>query len=256
MGQLLEKIRNWIDGDEPRHLEDMMANVKPASPSMQFIVRIVDAIRADLTSGTYIPSTDISPAYFPPIYYIFLSESDLKNWTGERREHLQSRIAEGVMKKIGELDSRKITQTVRIEVKPDGTLNPGQVRVQPLTETSRTQDDLLSEEKETVRDPNFALPVLYRLAIYENERLLETRDIVNREIHIGRSKVANIALLGDDRIGRRHAILFFDDGTLSIEAVNENPTRIAGEPLPNRHRRTLKDGDRIEVYKFTLVPKL
>src|SRR5688572_27089358 len=120
MADLWQRIRNWIDDDGAEsQLENMRAEAKPGSPSMQFIVRVVEAIKLDLLSGTYIPSTANSPAYFPPAYYVFLGESDIKNWSGDRLEHFRSRVAEGVMRKIGDLDKMNTVQTVRIEVKPD-----------------------------------------------------------------------------------------------------------------------------------------
>ncbi len=256
MGQLWQRFRKWIDGDEAEHhLENMMADAKPGSPSMQFIVRVVDKIRADLVSGTYIPSTDNSPAYFPPIYSVFLSESDMKNWSGERLEHFQSRVAEGVMKKINELDKRKTTQTVRIEVKPDGTLNPGQIRVQSLSETTKTQGEGTSGELPTVHDTT-SRPVLYKLEIHENGDLKETHEVSQKEIYVGRGDKAKIKLTGDDRIGRIHASLIFDGSGLSVMSMNDNPTSIQGEFLERRERRTLSDGDPIDIYHFKLIPRL
>ncbi len=58
MADMLKRIRKWIDGEDAEQpLEKMATDPKPGSPSMRFIVRIVDAIKADLISGgSYIPT--------------------------------------------------------------------------------------------------------------------------------------------------------------------------------------------------------
>lgn len=257
MANLWQRIREWIDGDVAEHqLENMMINAKPGSPSMQFIVRVVDAIKSDLVSGTYIPSTDNAPAYFPPIYYVFLSESDIRTWTGERLEHFQSRVAEGVMRKMTELDKKKTAQTVQIEVKPDANLNPGQIRVQSFGDSSKTDDGKLSAERPTVQDTSVNKPVLYKIEIHVNGTLIRTESVVHREIYVGRGETANIQLSGDDRIGRLHASIIFDDSEVSVSSVNENPMLVDGVLLLKGQRSSLHDGAKIEIYHFTLICRI
>lgn len=252
-----QKIRNWIDRDEGEHLlEDMVRNTASSSPSMQFIVRIVDLIRADLVSGSYIPSTEISPAYFPSIYYVFISAPDAKDWTGERLDHLRARVAEGTMRKINELDKRKTTQTVHVEVKTDGTLNPGQVRVQPSNETTPTHHGKISAELPTVPDTTTELPTLYSIEVYEGSDLVATHKVVYGEIYVGRDKSCLIRLDGDNRVGRVHASFILEDGVLVVSALHDNPIRVDSDVITKKEKRTLSGGEKIGIYNHTLVPRI
>ena len=265
------RIRRWIDeGNGVQPLEEMMKNPPTPSPSMDFIVRIVNAIRADLVSGTYIPSTDISAAYFPPIYYVFLSEPDIRGWKGERLEHLQARVAEGVMKKISELDKRKTTQTVRIEVKPDGTLNPGQIRVQSLDSFVRStgQYDVdqagmtprlevkSGDERRTEKDTSRAQSQVYDLQIFLNGILDQELTVERAELIVGRGTKADIKLKDiDARIGREHCKLLFGDGAVFCVAMNDNPTIVNDNILNRDDKAQIFEGDTIRVYGYELKAK-
>lgn len=259
MGERWQRFRRWIDNEKEEHrLEEIIQHAKPGSPSMKFIVRIVDAIKTDLVSGgAYIPSTENSPAYFPPVYYVFISESDSKAWTGSRLTDLQTKVAEGVMRKVAELDRNTTTQTIRIDVRTDATINDGQIKVQSLNEFTKTADEAEKpiEERPTKKDKG-KRPVLYQLEIWHGNEKQEVRDVTQKEIEIGRGVNANVKLVDDERVGRRHANLLFENNELFAISMNENPTTIGDDILGVGQRRKLSDSDEIRIYDFTLIPKL
>lgn len=258
MGERWQRFRRWIDNEKEEHrLEEIIQHAKPGSPSMKFIVRIVDAIKTDLVSGgAYIPSTENSPAYFPPIYYVFISESDSKEWTGSRLTDLQTKVAEGVMRKVAELDRSTTTQTIRIDVRTDATLNAGQIKVQSRNQFTKTADEAQTPiELRPTKKSKGKRPILYQLEVWHRDEKQEVRDVTEKEIEIGRGPDANVKLI-DEEIGRTHANLLFENKELYVISMNENPTSVGEEILEIGKRRKLSDSDEIRICDFTLIPRL
>lgn len=136
---ILEKVRNWIDGDSSeRALEQAAkdAQVKPRSEAEQFIVKIAREVESvmqkemlPLPQGTTI---------IPSEYIIFLSTEDDKDWQGVKRRGLEQGLYHILAERAKELAGKKKleTRSFIIELRIDATLSPGNVRVQHSWEDS------------------------------------------------------------------------------------------------------------------------
>ena len=130
---VLDKVRRWIDGETAELvLEEAArdAQVKPRSQAEEFIVKIAREVEAvmqreilPLPQGTTIIPTE---------YAIFLSEDDDKDWQGVKRRGLEQGLYHILAERAKEIaGKRKLeTKSFVIELRVDGTLDKGSVRVQ------------------------------------------------------------------------------------------------------------------------------
>lgn len=136
---VLDKVRKWIDGESAEGvLEDAArdAQVKPRSQAEEFIVKIARAVEGvmqremvPLPQGTTI---------IPSEYTIFLSEGDDKEWQGVKRRGLEQGLYHILAERAKEIAGRKKLETKSfvIELRVDGTLEKGDLRVQHSWEDS------------------------------------------------------------------------------------------------------------------------
>lgn len=136
---ILEKVRKWIDGDTAELvLEEAArdAQIKPRSKAEEFIVRIARAVEkvmqdemVPLPQGTTI---------IPSEYMIFLNPDDDKEWQGVKRKGLEQGLYHILAERAKELAGKKKleTRSFVIELRIDGTLEKGDVRVQHSWEDS------------------------------------------------------------------------------------------------------------------------
>jgi hypothetical protein len=136
---ILEKVRKWIDGDTAELvLEEAArdAQVKPRSKAEGFIVLIARAVEkvmqdemVPLPQGTTI---------IPSEYMIFLNPDDDKEWQGVKRKGLEQGLYHILAERAKELAGKKKleTRSFVIELRVDGTLEKGDVRVQHSWEDS------------------------------------------------------------------------------------------------------------------------
>ena len=136
---VLDKVRSWIDGDSTeRALEDAArdAQVKPRSKAEEFIVkiareveRVMQAEMVPLPQGTTI---------IPSEYTIFLSGEDDKEWQGVKRKGLEQGLYHILAERAKEIAGKKKLETKSfvIELRIDGTLEKGELRVQHSWEDS------------------------------------------------------------------------------------------------------------------------
>lgn len=136
---VLDKVRRWIDGETAELvLEEAArdAQVKPRSEAEEFIVKIARAVESvmqkelvPLPQGTTI---------IPSEYTIFLSEPDDKEWQGVKRRGLEQGLYHILAERAKEIaGKRKLeTRTFVIELRVDGTLEKGELRVQHSWEDS------------------------------------------------------------------------------------------------------------------------
>ena len=130
---VLDKVRKWIDGDSAETvLEEAArdAKVKPRSQAEEFIVKIAREVEGvmqreivPLPQGTMI---------IPSEYIIFLSDEDDKEWQGAKRRGLEQGLYHILAERAKEISGkRKLeTQSFSVELRVDGTMEKGEVRVQ------------------------------------------------------------------------------------------------------------------------------
>ena len=89
---VLDKVRNWIDGESAeRVLEEAArdAQVKPRSQAEEFIVKIAKAVE-EVMQREIVPLPQ-GTTIIPTEYMIFLSEQDDKDWQGVETSRLRTR---------------------------------------------------------------------------------------------------------------------------------------------------------------------
>ena len=136
---VLDKVRRWIDGETAELvLEEAArdAQVKPRSKAEEFIVKIAREVEGvmqrelvPLPQGTTI---------IPSEYAIFLSDEDDKEWQGVKRRGLEQGLYHILAERAKEIaGKRKLeTKSFVIELRVDGTLEKGNLRVQHSWEDS------------------------------------------------------------------------------------------------------------------------
>ena len=106
------------------------AAIKPRSNAEEFIVKIAKEVEAvmqrelvPLPQGTTIIPTE---------YAIFLSEEDDKEWQGVKRRGLEQGLYHILAERAKEIAGKKKleTQSFSVELRVDGTLEKGEIRVQ------------------------------------------------------------------------------------------------------------------------------
>ena len=138
---VLDKVRRWIDGETAELvLEEAArdAQVKPRSQAEEFIVKIAREVEGvmqrelvPLPQGTTI---------IPSEYAIFLSDADDKEWQGVKRRGLEQGLYHILAERAKEIaGKRKLeTKSFVIELRVDGTLEKGNIRVQHSWEDSNS----------------------------------------------------------------------------------------------------------------------
>ena len=136
---VLNKVRSWIDGDSSeRALEQAArdAQVKPRSKAEEFIVQIAREIEGVMQSEM-VPLPQ-GTTIIPSEYTIFLSPDDDKEWQGVKRKGLEQGLYHILAERAKEIAGKKKLETKSfiIELRIDGTLNKGDLRVQHSWEES------------------------------------------------------------------------------------------------------------------------
>ena len=138
---VLDKVRRWIDGDSAETVLEQAARdaqVKPRSIAEEFIVKIAREIESvmqkemvPLPQGTTI---------IPSEYLIFLSEKDNKEWQGVKRRGLEQGLYHILAERAKEIAGKKKLETKSfvLELRVDGTLEKGEVRIQHSWEDTST----------------------------------------------------------------------------------------------------------------------
>ena len=130
---VLDKVRKWIDGETAEQvLEDAArdAQIKPRSQAEEFIVKIAKAVE-EVMQREIVPLPQ-GTTIIPTEYIIFLSETDDKNWQGAKRRGLEQGLYHILAERAKEIAGKKKleTQSFAVELRVDGTLEEGVVRVQ------------------------------------------------------------------------------------------------------------------------------
>jgi hypothetical protein len=136
---ILDKVRRWIDGETSELvLEEAArdAQVKPRSKAEEFIVKIARSVEA-VMQNEMVPLPQ-GTTIIPSEYTIFLSSDDDKEWQGVKRKGLEQGLYHILAERAKEIAGKKKLETKSfvIELRIDGTLDKGDVRVQHSWEDS------------------------------------------------------------------------------------------------------------------------
>jgi hypothetical protein len=169
---ILDKVRRWIDGETSELvLEEAArdAQVKPRSKAEEFIVKIAREVESVMQSEL-VPLPQ-GTTIIPSEYTIFLSDEDDMEWRGIKRKGLEQGLYHILAERAREIaGKRKLeTRSFVIELRIDGTLAKGDVRVQHSWEDSNAnKTGVLARPKKTAgetptppsppADPNAAMP--------------------------------------------------------------------------------------------------
>jgi FHA domain-containing protein len=136
---VLDKVRRWIDGETAELvLEEAARNaqVKPRSQAEEFIVKIARAVE-EVMQREMVPLPQ-GTTIIPSEYAIFLSGEDDKDWQGIKRKGLEQGLYHILAERAKEIAGKKKLETKSfvIELRVDGTLDKGELRVQHSWEDS------------------------------------------------------------------------------------------------------------------------
>jgi len=136
---VLDKVRRWIDGDTAELVLEQAARdaqVKPRSKAEEFIVKIAREVEGVMQSEM-VPLPQ-GTTIIPSEYTIFLSSDDDKDWQGVKRKGLEQGLYHILAERAKEIAGKKKLETKSfvIELRIDGTLEKGDVRVQHSWEDS------------------------------------------------------------------------------------------------------------------------
>ena len=163
---ILNKVRNWIDGDSAELVLEQAARdaqVKPRSEAEEFIVKIARAIEA-VMQKEMLPLPQ-GTAIIPTEYTIFLSDADDKEWQGVKRRGLEQGLYHILAERAREIAGKKKleTRSFVIELRVDGTMEKGDVRVQHSWEdTSSNKTGVLSRHPGVRQTPMLLRPISSR----------------------------------------------------------------------------------------------
>ena len=170
---VLEKVRQWIDGDSAERVLEQAARdaqVKPRSKAEEFIVKIARAVES-VMQAEMVPLPQ-GTTIIPSEYTIFLNEDDDKEWRGVKRKGLEQGLYHVLAERAKEIAGRKKLETKSfiIELRIDGTLEKGDIRVQHGWEDSAAnKTSVLSRSKSlpahsikpvAATDPNINTPAM------------------------------------------------------------------------------------------------
>lgn len=136
---ILDKVRRWIDGETSELvLEEAArdAQVKPRSKAEEFIVKIAREVES-VMQAEMVPLPQ-GTTIIPSEYTIFLNGDDDKEWQGVKRKGLEQGLYHILAERAKEIAGKKKLETKSfvIELRIDGTLERGDIRVQHSWEDS------------------------------------------------------------------------------------------------------------------------
>lgn len=136
---ILDKVRRWIDGETAELVLEQAARdaqIKPRSKAEEFIVKIARAVEA-VMQNEMVPLPQ-GTTIIPSEYTIFLASEDDKEWQGAKRKGLEQGLYHILAERAKEIAGKKKleTRSFVIELRIDGTLEKGEVRVQHSWEDS------------------------------------------------------------------------------------------------------------------------
>jgi hypothetical protein len=147
---ILDKVRRWIDGETAELVLEQAARdaqVKPRSKGEEFIVKIARAVES-VMQAEMVPLPQ-GTTIIPTEYIIFLSADDDKEWQGVKRRGLEQGLYHILAERAREIAGKKKleTRSFVIELRIDGTLEKGDIRVQHSWEDASSKTGVLARPK-------------------------------------------------------------------------------------------------------------
>ncbi len=147
---ILDKVRRWIDGETAELVLEQAARdaqVKPRSVAEEFIVKIARAVES-VMQNEMVPLPQ-GTTIIPSEYIIFLSDDDDKDWRGAKRRGLEQGLYHILAERAREIAGKKKleTRSFVIELRIDGTLEKGEIRVQHSWEDASNKTGVLARPK-------------------------------------------------------------------------------------------------------------
>lgn len=162
---ILDKVRRWIDGETSELVLEQAARdaqIKPRSKAEEFIVKIAREVEGVMQSEM-VPLPQ-GTTIIPSEYTIFLSSEDDKEWQGAKRRGLEQGLYHILAERAKEIAGRKKleTRSFVIELRIDGTLEKGEIRVQHGWEdSSGNKTGVLSRPKDLAPIASAQAPPVY-----------------------------------------------------------------------------------------------
>jgi hypothetical protein len=148
---VFDKVRSWIDGDSAEAVLEKAARdaqVKPRSAAEEYIVKLARAVE-EVMQREMVPLPQ-GTTLIPTEYIIFLSDEDDKEWQGVKRKGLEQGLYHVLAERAKEISGKKKleTQSFAVELRVDGTLEKGDIRVQhSWDDASSNKTSILSKGK-------------------------------------------------------------------------------------------------------------
>jgi hypothetical protein len=163
---VLSKVRHWIDGDSAETVLEKAARdaqEKPRTNAEEFIVKLARAVE-EVMQREMVPLPQ-GTTLIPTEYIIFLSDEDDKDWQGVKRKGLEQGLYHVLAERAKEISGKKKleTQSFAVELRVDGTLEKGEIRVQhSWDEASSGKTGILARGKlpQQPPAPKTAIPVV------------------------------------------------------------------------------------------------
>lgn len=135
---ILDTLRRWVDGEDAEDALSRAAaeQARPRRQAEQFIVTIARAI-GEVMQAEAVPMPP-DQIVIPPEYIVFLSEDDDREWQGMKRRALEQGLYHVLAEHARDLagKTKLATASFSVELRVDGTLDKGEVRVQHSWEES------------------------------------------------------------------------------------------------------------------------
>ena len=180
---VLDKVRKWIDGESAELVLEEAARdaaIKPRSVAEEFIVKIAKDVEA-VMQRELVPLPQ-GTAIIPTEYTIFLSEADDKDWQGVKRRGLEQGLCHILAERAKEIAGKKKleTQSFSVELRVDGTLEKGEIRVQhSWDESSSNKTGVLARPKNIPPPPN--AETLIAPPNNQNNRVLQSPNFIQNQ---------------------------------------------------------------------------
>lgn len=134
----LDTLKRWVDGDDGDDALSRAATeqAKPRRQAEEFIAEIARSIGQVMQSEAVPMPPD--QTVIPPEYIVFLSDDDDREWQGVKRRALEQGLYHVLAEHARELagKTKLATTSFTVELRVDGTLSKGEVRVQHSWEES------------------------------------------------------------------------------------------------------------------------
>lgn len=262
---VLDKVRHWIDGESAELvLEEAArdAQVKPRSPAEEFIVKIAKAVE-EVMQREIVPLPQ-GTTIIPTEYTIFLSEEDDKEWQGAKRRGLEQGLYHILAERAKEIvGKRKLeTQSFAVELRVDGTLEKGAVRVShSWDDSSSNKTSVLARPKEEpkpsnakiISSPNFVANQSFSQAHQTAQQLDVPQyappvgsDDAEEMTHVQQRQAQELYRLEIWRDGVRQSVVPVFQNQISIGRGSKSKpvdVALAGDPeISRRHLSLIFDG--------------